>query len=77
MKSVATREHHEQALREILPLFILLSPYVVVLVYIILELIWKSADVSLEQWFLKVRSHVIRFQCASEANRIECASDAH
>ena len=26
---------------------------------------------------LKARSHVFRFQCASIANRIECALDAH
>ena len=33
MRSVATRESHRQALREILPLFILLSPSVGALVY--------------------------------------------
>ena len=33
MRSVATRESHQQALREILPLFILLSPSVAVLAY--------------------------------------------
>ena len=36
MRSVTTRESHRQALREILPLFILLSPSVAVLAYIIL-----------------------------------------
>ena len=51
MRSVATRESHQQALREILPLFILLSPSVGTLACIILELAWKSAKVLLlEKW---------------------------
>ena len=50
MRSVATRESHRQALREILPLFILLSPSVAVLAYIILAAAWKSADIILERW---------------------------
>ena len=48
-RSVVTRESRQQALREILPLFILLSPSVTALAYIILQLAWKSAYVSLEQ----------------------------
>ena len=51
MRSVATRESQRQALKERLLLFILLSPSVGALVYIILELAWKSAEVLLlEQW---------------------------
>ena len=47
MRSVATRESHRQALREILPLFILLSPSVAVIVYVILVTAWKPAAVLL------------------------------
>ena len=50
MKSDATREHHQQALREILPLFILLSPSVGALAYIILEVASKPANVFLGKW---------------------------
>ena len=50
MRSVATRESHQRALRETLPLFILISPSVGTLAYIILQLAWKSADVILQQW---------------------------
>ena len=46
-RSVATRESHRQALREILPLFILLSPSVAVIVYVILVTAWKPAAVLL------------------------------
>ena len=50
MRSVATRESHRQALREILPLYILLSPSVGALACVILLLAWKSADIILAQW---------------------------
>ena len=49
-RSVATRESHRQALREILPLYILLSPSVGALASVILLLAWKSADIILAQW---------------------------
>ena len=59
MRSVATRESQRQALREILPLFILLSPSVTALAYIILQLAWKSAYVSLGQWFSSITIFIV------------------
>ena len=59
MRSVATRESQRQALREILPLFILLSPSVTALAYIILQLAWKSADVSLGQCFSRITIFIV------------------
>ena len=59
MRSVATRESHRQALREIIPLYILLSPSVGALVYISLQLAWKSAEVSLGQWVQGITLSII------------------
>ena len=59
MRSVATRESHRQALREILPLFILLSPSVAAIVYMILVTAWKPAAVLLGQWVITIASPIL------------------